>query len=220
MALPPNSYIVIDLETGGKNPGYCDILEMAAIFVKEGETVAELCRYLTSGEDSSEASVHVSAEALRVNKIRIDSDFFAKAVPYAEYLKEFHRLLNLHFPTVPEQDKIGLLGHNIGSFDNQCFEKMWNWNFHHVVPNAGQQRKYDTYFDYRLRDTSPILAFLVDRGALPPETRSLGKACEYFGIINENPHSALDDARATLKLYKKLLSIIPVIGANNGDVAL
>lgn len=36
---------------------------------------------------------------------------------------------------------------------------------------------------------------------------SLREMCKYFGIINENPHSALSDARATYLLYKKLMSL-------------
>ena len=36
---------------------------------------------------------------------------------------------------------------------------------------------------------------------------SLREMCKYFGIINENPHSALSDAQATYKLYKKLMSL-------------
>jgi len=36
---------------------------------------------------------------------------------------------------------------------------------------------------------------------------SLREMCKYFGITNENPHSALSDAQATFKLYKKLMSL-------------
>jgi DNA polymerase III epsilon subunit-like protein len=36
---------------------------------------------------------------------------------------------------------------------------------------------------------------------------SLREMCKYFGIVNENPHSALSDARATYLLYKKLMNL-------------
>ena len=36
---------------------------------------------------------------------------------------------------------------------------------------------------------------------------SLREMCLRFGIKNENPHSALSDARATLELYKRLMSL-------------
>ena len=36
---------------------------------------------------------------------------------------------------------------------------------------------------------------------------SLREMCKYFDIINENPHSALSDARATYELYKKLMNL-------------
>ncbi len=36
---------------------------------------------------------------------------------------------------------------------------------------------------------------------------SLRELCKYFGIKNENPHSALSDAYATYELYKKLMSL-------------
>jgi DNA polymerase III alpha subunit (gram-positive type) len=36
---------------------------------------------------------------------------------------------------------------------------------------------------------------------------SLREMCKYFEIENENPHSALSDARATFELYKKLIAL-------------
>ena len=36
---------------------------------------------------------------------------------------------------------------------------------------------------------------------------SLREMCKRFDIINENPHSALPDARATYELYKKLINL-------------
>jgi len=36
---------------------------------------------------------------------------------------------------------------------------------------------------------------------------SLREMCKHFGIINDRPHSALSDARATFELYKKLMSL-------------
>lgn len=36
---------------------------------------------------------------------------------------------------------------------------------------------------------------------------SLREMCKYFNIENENPHSALSDAKATCELYKKLMEI-------------
>jgi len=36
---------------------------------------------------------------------------------------------------------------------------------------------------------------------------SLRELCKYFDIRNENPHSALSDARATYELYKKLMDL-------------
>jgi DNA polymerase III alpha subunit (gram-positive type) len=36
---------------------------------------------------------------------------------------------------------------------------------------------------------------------------SLREMCKRFDIVNENPHSALSDARATFELYKKLMAL-------------
>ena len=36
---------------------------------------------------------------------------------------------------------------------------------------------------------------------------SLREMCKYFNIENENPHSALSDAKATYKLYKRLMEL-------------
>ncbi len=36
---------------------------------------------------------------------------------------------------------------------------------------------------------------------------SLGELCKHFGIVNDNPHSALADARACFELFKKLMEL-------------
>ncbi|MEI8270948.1 MAG: 3'-5' exonuclease, partial [bacterium] len=59
---------------------------------------------------------------------------------------------------------------------------------------------------YHRLDTISI-AWSLFHGDVNFEHFSLREMCKYFDIRNENPHSALSDAKATYELYKKLMEL-------------
>ena len=88
-----NEYIVIDIETTGLDPLYNDILEVAALHVKDGEiidTFSELC-----------FSDKISAESFSVNHISKDMVQSCRKCP--EVLKDFSTFIG----------DLPLIGHNI-----------------------------------------------------------------------------------------------------------
>ena len=44
----------------------------------------------------------------------------------------------------------------------------------------------------------------LSKSKLKLPSYSLEELCKHFGIINENPHRAMGDVKATFELYKKL----------------
>lgn len=69
---------------------------------------------------------------------------------------------------------------------------------------------FNQFFHSHARDSMLYAAALNDRAAFMGEKQpfyslSLGSLCKKFGIVNENPHDALADARAEGELYRALL---------------
>lgn len=56
-------------------------------------------------------------------------------------------------------------------------------------------------------DTSSILQFLYFSGKLQRNISSSDAAFEYFNIYVKKRHSALDDCKATVQLFNKLISL-------------
>jgi DNA polymerase III epsilon subunit family exonuclease len=86
-----------------------------------------------------------------------------------------------------------MVGHNV-SFDSEFLE------------SAFLKTKSKNTMHYHKLDTISIAwAKLHDR--VDVTHFSLRELCKYFGIKNEQAHSALPDAHATFELYKKLMEL-------------
>jgi len=68
--------------------------------------------------------------------------------------------------------------------------------------------RYEQIFHYHTRDTFSVARTMKDCGLIDPESCSLGKLAEYFGIVNDKPHHALEDAKTTAAVYRKLLEVL------------
>jgi len=71
---------------------------------------------------------------------------------------------------------------------------------------------FNQFFYWAVRDTMAIAIYRNDlaysRGlAVPFPNVGLTSLCSKFGIINENPHDALADARAEAAVYKQLIEM-------------
>lgn len=67
---------------------------------------------------------------------------------------------------------------------------------------------YDTVFDYHYRDTAVLARALKDAKVIAPESCKLDDLATYFGIVNDKPHHALEDAKTTARVWKELIKIL------------
>lgn len=125
--------------------------------------------------------------AQKINKLT-DSDFDDAIAPLAliRKFKEFKELYFSDYMVIPSA------GHNT-QFDVQKKIK-------------DNHRNFDNIFLHRIVDTYSILKFLQDGGVITDPINSSTQAFKYFEIIVDGRHTALRDAKATMKLYEKMLS--------------
>src|SRR3989344_1605182 len=64
-----------------------------------------------------------------------------------------------------------------------------------------------TFYPRHLIDTYMLSKRLFKRNNISLDSYALGSLCNYFDIENKNAHTALADARASFKLYKRLLTM-------------
>ena len=62
-----------------------------------------------------------------------------------------------------------------------------------------------TPYHHRLADVSAYAAGVL--GIPPTELPGLNKVCELLGVVNDDPHSALGDARATAECFRRLMDM-------------
>ena len=70
------------------------------------------------------------------------------------------------------------------------------------------RRSFDNVFLHRIVDTYSILKFLQDAGIITDKIDSSSQAFNYFEIIVDGRHTALGDAKATMRLYEKLIQLL------------
>lgn len=166
----------IDLETTGLDPSRHEILEIAVVRV-DGLTLEELD--------------HVT---LRVRPDRIEN-----ADPFALHVngyspdgwKDAVRLRDALLRIRPLLEGAVLAGHNVG-FDRSFLDVAWRWAS--VKPPE---------MDHHVFDTGTLAWVLVTMNA--SESLSLGPVCEALDIPHDEPHRALQDARASLEVARRLM---------------
>lgn len=88
-----------------------------------------------------------------------------------------------------------------------------NWQFEAGFLKAWLGlESFNQFFYWAARDTMLTAIYLNDRAyskcqPLPFPNVGLDALCTKFGILNENPHDALADARAEAAVYKRLLEM-------------
>lgn len=188
--------VFFDIETAGLDPAKHPIIQLAAIAVDE--QLAEIDRFQAKIDfDMSLAD----GEALAHNCY--DAAVWDKeACAEVDVLGDFSYFLR-GFADVPMRSKAGrtfsvaqLIGHNAATFDTPFLQ------------NAFARHKLFLPASFRVMDTlqRAIWHFHEHRDSPPPADFKLGTLCAHFGIELTEAHDALADVRATVELYRALVS--------------
>lgn len=178
--------LVLDTETGGLDPNVNSLLQVGMIAYVDGKVVNT--KEFTIKEDS----YNINAYSLKYNGLNLYDDIYRDGVTRLEALGEILRFLQDNF-----NDKPILLGHN-PSIDKYYIRKLFTDN----------KLDMDDYISHRMIDTMSIIWGLYFAGKLPIEACSSSGAFKHFGIEVKNLHRALDDCKATLKLFEKLVEMM------------
>ncbi|QEG36240.1 3'-5' exonuclease [Bythopirellula goksoeyrii] len=204
-ALTAERLVFVDLETGGLHVEACHpVIQIAAIAV-DAESLSEI--------ESFEMNVEFDPamcdpKALGINKF--DPDVWAMtAIPselvtiyFADYLRR-HATVDLRKKDGSHFRVAKLVAHN-AAFD-VGFLHGWYRQHYKYLPAARQalctlQRA--------------LWLFQEDHSLTPPADYKLGTLAEYFGVRTTPDHTAMNDIRATIELYRVLKSQILALTAN------
>ena len=176
-------FTCFDTETTGLGP-QDRIVELALItFVYEDGKVKILNEYCSRYK----VPVPMSYKAEQITGIK-DSDL-EKCPTFSEHLPQIIDVLK-------ETDV--LLAHNF-SFDMKMLSREFG------LAGAGSLEARTLFYNLKASDTLRIAKAI--RKKIDSESLKLGVLCEYFKITLDNWHSALDDTKATVYLFQKLIAL-------------
>lgn len=181
--------VVIDTETGGLDPSQHSLLTVAFIVTRNLEIIASKEWHLKHD------AYHTTERALEINGIDIEVHD-ASATPAVEAISDILDFLNHH--RLPEE-RIVLFGQNT-IFDKQFIEA--------AVKQFGDVKRYRSLVSHRYIDLMSITAFLNLSGHIKTENLGLDSVITSLGVEREQRHSALGDARITLRALIKYVQII------------
>jgi len=84
------------------------------------------------------------------------------------------------------------------NFDISFFRRMCHLNNEMINYNK---------INYRHLDLQSIVSFLKEKGVLDFDGSSLSDLTQHFSISRQNQHSAFEDAKITLEVYRNLMSL-------------
>ena len=201
-----NQICAIDCETGGLDPYWDEILQLAILpldsNIEPRQDVVPLCIFIQPQHPE-----RISSEALKVNKLSLEHimsrGFDVETA--RDLLEEWIKKLGLPVTKYGRPKKIIPLGQNYMGFD-KGFIQRW----------LGVEQ-YNDWFDYHSVDTMVTANYLNDRAAFhaekPPFSKiNLNYLASTLDIPHERAHDALQDALTCSKVYKKMLMMGPVLG--------
>lgn len=171
--------IFLDLETTGLEVQKQEILEIGALKVEQKKPFRVLGEINLKVKPKNIQKA--DKEALKI--VGYSQEAWKDGVSLREALQVLDKF---------SQDGV-LVGYNV-NFDWAMLDKAYF-----------SQGRQDPFYYHRL-DVMPM-AYLKLSGKRKLKRFSLGEICQYFGIKEENKHQALDDARRTYLVFKKLFEI-------------
>lgn len=200
-----NQMCAIDTETSGLDPYWDEILQLAILpldsNIEPRQDVEPFCIYI-----KPEHPERVSEEAMKVNKLKLDDIIYRgfDKETARDLLEEWIKKLGLPCTKYGRPKKIIPLGQNYMGFD-KGFIQQW----------LGVDQ-YNDWFDYHAPDTMVTANYLNDRAAFRAEKVPFSKiSLKYLAstlkIPHEHAHDALQDCLVTAQVYKKLLTMGPLL---------
>jgi DNA polymerase III epsilon subunit-like protein len=172
----------LDIETGGFSKTKNGVCEIAFIAVDNDLNITDTYHVFIKpyARENSNELVSYKAEAMKVNCLTIE--FLEKeGISVVEATDKLVTFLVKNGVTT-------LIGHNSKAFDVPRVEYLLN-----------------RFADASIRTMSQKDTMLMAKRRLNLKSCKLGDLCSHFGIINKQEHSALEDTKATIELYKKLI---------------
>lgn len=181
-----NRLLFIDTETGGIDPVEHSLFSIGIIVWENGNTIFEDEIYLKDN------IYKTTAQALEINNINI-SQIDKIGLDKQDVIKKLKAIKKEYF----NNTIMTVAGHNVG-FDISFLKQLYKEN-HSVFLED---------FSHRIIDTSSILQFLFFSGKLETNISSSDVAFQHFNIKVEKRHTALDDCKATVELFNKLILFV------------
>jgi DNA polymerase III epsilon subunit-like protein len=175
-----------DVETGGLKAGKHSLLQVALVAVKDGVENGRIDFFI------SQDNYTVTPEALKINKLDL-LQVKKEGVSPERACQLIIEFIAKYFGT----EKPILVGHNV-NFDKGFLSVLFEENGINI----------EKYISHRMIDTMSLLWGLYDVGKVPFEACNSKGAFEYFNIIVDKLHDALDDTLATVQLYYKILELL------------
>lgn len=185
----------VDVETTGREPGYHEIIQIGIQPLdSDCEPLVGVSPFYHTIKPEHPERAEPKATAVH----KLDIDYLVLHSPdkwkVADWLDEWWGNLDL-----PHRKTLVPLAQN------------WQYEAGFLKAWLGME-SFNQFFWWAARDTMLTAIYLNDvyyrRGlALPFPSVGLEALCTKFGVINENHHDALADARAEAQVYKHLLEM-------------
>lgn len=190
-------YIAIDTETGGLNPQYFGLIEVAIAIIINNRVIKRKNYFMFSPDKE------YTEEALKLNGYSLEE--VRKFPPSSKIVQEIKEDILFRYAETYEPTAMVPIGHNV-SFDLGFMKQLFKdhndsefWDFNIDEENA--------------IDTLALAKELGKKGVISPENNKLTTLIEYFNIKTSKLHKAKNDVDATIELLERLGKI-----NNEGDV--
>lgn len=187
--------LYIDVETTGTDPKRNGLIQLGQIIEVGGQVVSE-----NSWNIQPFSSDVIEPKALEITKTTREDlfDDFKRLTPEAawDHIRQtWDQVVN----KFDKADKFVLAGYNVDAFDQQFLREF--------VRRCTPHSRYSiagSYIGHLTMDPLPYLKWLKALGMIDPDNLKLETVCDYFGIILNEAHDALEDVRATRWLIHRV----------------
>jgi DNA polymerase III epsilon subunit-like protein len=178
--------LVFDVETTGANPRTHQIVEFGGILL-DGATLEETRSMRTLVQVTQSAFEQADPRALAIHGLKFDQ--LVSAPPPVDVVTKFLGTFGTDFY---------FCGWNI-CFDTQFLAALFQ--------EAGRYRDFES-FRYHKLDLWSLLEFAWVLRLIPNPPESLSAACDLFGIKRAAIHDAMEDARISAEVLRKILRLL------------